>query len=643
MDMLVRTPQPHQTESLLGYVLRVSEANGYETPARMLASIGAAGKNGQNQDIDLEKLAAVVGCDIEQLRKIANKSKNSDRPFLLGRAVSSGGALNALRLGRPAFCPHCVEEDGYVDAIWDLGLVAACPKHRCAVTEGCSSCGKALTYRRPGILTCNCGANLASVPKNGVSDEIVGLTEIIFSKARGISLLSLKNAMNFPTEQLEQLSLPDFCELLILLGRLAMYIPIGIVANNHLLSAKKVSDTLSDWPNGFHRLLLDIDAEFSSPRRGNGNQIPRFKHFYVPMFAHQGRYKRIEFLHDEFIRFNRLKMAQETTVKNVFPIVGEQPHWVSQSYLISRWGISSQALRQLLDHGGMPLRIKESEGKSAFLIDISRFEPIETVNAKPLPRKIASFRYGIPSAILIQLRKRGVFSNPTRAPEDGPFDTKQLDDFQKRMIGDSKLLGVDEPRVRTALRMDEILGELNSANTKQKTGFIITYLSGKIPALGRTGESIADLVFEREQVNELGHVVRPGRHSSRQSYEQTANLLETQSFVVQGLVNLGYLEAIPTFAKNRKAVTAESIKNFRENWKSIPSIALSLATFSQLVQRVADENGIFRLIVQHGKMQIQRSSFVKQEDVSKLRELCISELAKEKPILFTSLTIKERD
>jgi len=208
------------------------------------------------------------------------------------------------------------------------------------------------------------------------------------------------------------------------------------------------------------------------------------------------------------------------------------------------------------------------------------------------------------------------------------------------MIGDSKIVSADESRARTVLRMDEILGELNSANTKQKTNFIIAYLAGKIPALGRTGESIDDLLFDKGQVCELGHVVRPGRHTPKQSYEHTANLLGTPSFIIPGLVRLGYLEATPTFDRNRKAVTAESTRSFCESWKSVPSIALSLATFSHLVQRVADENGIFRLIVQRGKIKIQRSSFVKQADVSRLRELCISELRKEKSVVLTSLRMK---
>ena len=44
-DGLVRHPRPHPTESLFGYILRLTEENGYPTPFSILSLIG----NGNHQ------------------------------------------------------------------------------------------------------------------------------------------------------------------------------------------------------------------------------------------------------------------------------------------------------------------------------------------------------------------------------------------------------------------------------------------------------------------------------------------------------------------------------------------------------------------------------------------------------------------
>ena len=214
MDMLLRTPQPHPTESLLGYVLRVSEANGYESPARMLRSAGTAGKSGKGQIISPQKLSALVGCDAETIRRIANNTEDGDRSLLLGEVMIDKSGPRQLRLSKPGFCPQCVAEIGYIEAMWDLRLLLACHKHQCETVSTCHVCGERLDYYRPGLLACSCGADLGAAPVKRVSNRVADLMRIIGQKAHGNELRSLVMETDLPISRLESLSISDICYML---------------------------------------------------------------------------------------------------------------------------------------------------------------------------------------------------------------------------------------------------------------------------------------------------------------------------------------------------------------------------------------------------------------------------------------------
>jgi len=518
MDMLVRTPQPQPTESLLGYVLRLSEANGYETPVRMLASTKVASGNGHAQDICIEKLAPLVGCDPARLLPLANKLEGSDRLYFLGQSIGSKSGRNALRLAKPGFCPHCVSEVGHIDAFWDLEFAAACPRHHCTVINSCHLCGMPLTYHRPGILTCNCGANLANAPTTKVSEKISSLMEVLFTKAKGASLLSLKNEMNFPIKYLESLSIEDFFDAFMLLGRLALYKPITMSSDNHLLNATIVSDTFADWPSGFHSLLRHIDAKFSSSHHRGDKAIPRFKHFYAPMFSFQNRSKRFRFLHDEFARFNLLVLTKAEKPSALEIIINERPNWVSKKYLVLRWGISRTALDELLDQGALPVKTQKRCGSLEYQIDISKFEPLESPDAQLLPRKDASLHCGIPSAVLTQLRQRGIYKNTSPVMTIGSFSIRDLDILCLSLIRKANLIEVNVLRADATVRMCEVLSNANPANAGRKADFIASYLTGKIPALGRIGNTAGEILFSRSALRGFGCVPRIKRNSSKGAF-----------------------------------------------------------------------------------------------------------------------------
>ena len=199
MSLLVRTPSPCINESLLGFVLRVSEANGYDTPWHILRLAEIDQGQMQTAGFPIEKLSKVLGQSTESLTRIAYQSDTIKGHFkILDHSLGPSLKDSPLRLSRPAFCPHCVEETGFIDAFWDLNAAVACPKHHCPPLRNCPSCRTAIRWFRPGLLTCECGARLTNTPSVAIDTPAIELMQLILSKLHGKPLSELPNESGFP-------------------------------------------------------------------------------------------------------------------------------------------------------------------------------------------------------------------------------------------------------------------------------------------------------------------------------------------------------------------------------------------------------------------------------------------------------------
>jgi len=70
MKLLLRTPAPHPTESLLGFALRVSELNGYDSPWHIFSLACFVQGEIVSAGFKVNKLAAILGFKPEQFEQI---------------------------------------------------------------------------------------------------------------------------------------------------------------------------------------------------------------------------------------------------------------------------------------------------------------------------------------------------------------------------------------------------------------------------------------------------------------------------------------------------------------------------------------------------------------------------------------------
>lgn len=126
--MLVVTPRPRPTESLTGYLLRLSGANGYPTMSYLLASMHGHWYRSAIGRLDAAPLAELAGLSAADIARLTHRPASRPRAFIriYGHDIPSYEA----NLRHPKVCPHCLAEGTGCEAFWDLTQVVACPRHQ---------------------------------------------------------------------------------------------------------------------------------------------------------------------------------------------------------------------------------------------------------------------------------------------------------------------------------------------------------------------------------------------------------------------------------------------------------------------------------------------------------------------------------
>ena len=106
--LLVRTPPPYHYESLFGFLLRVSELNGYQSPWDVAKLAGMSVNESKSRKLPVGKLTQVLGLDANALNRFSylpfnegagNRFKLLDHVFRISSSQRVS-ILPTLRKGR---------------------------------------------------------------------------------------------------------------------------------------------------------------------------------------------------------------------------------------------------------------------------------------------------------------------------------------------------------------------------------------------------------------------------------------------------------------------------------------------------------------------------------------------------------------
>jgi TniQ len=300
---------PLKWESPRGYLCRVAAAHSYASPLWLLKVAGLSSPAESESEHNVAAMAFALRLSEEEWRSMTYLRICGAGRFKKCRFLGHVVAASQLNLGISRVCVHCLIEQSVWWAVWDLGMSAACVRHRCLLSDRCSRCGQALRWNRPAVHLCHCGSDLRRQHATSANCELFAVTEAIYSMA-GVAPETRGQVLGFP-EELHGLSLDAALTFLQALGSISgnEIKKRSAFAATQLVYVKEVCESaahaLAEWPNGFYSVLSRTMASRVPrvPRLSFVQAFGNFYHYYLKVQSHT----EFQFLRNAFVNFAAFK------------------------------------------------------------------------------------------------------------------------------------------------------------------------------------------------------------------------------------------------------------------------------------------------------------------------------------------------
>jgi hypothetical protein len=288
---------PVAGESPRGYLCRTAHDHGYGSPNALaqIAGLWVSGTGkvtGLDQEAAIKQLSYTLRLEPEEWRlmcyhHVKGPNRFKQRSFY-GEAISA----DDLNYRKPRLCTACLRDHPIWWAVWDLGLVAVCPVHRCLLLSQCPACKRKITWERPAVHKCRCGLDFRQVSSEPADSGLVAINAIIFRAAK-FTLAETARVdvadFGFPPELLQ----------LKLAALLRFVLFVGSINEGSILRRKqrpfRATDLvgaiaicrgavalLRDWPRPLREVLRRMIPQSANPATLNFSDI--FGNFYRHLF-----------------------------------------------------------------------------------------------------------------------------------------------------------------------------------------------------------------------------------------------------------------------------------------------------------------------------------------------------------------------
>jgi hypothetical protein len=444
---LLITPKPEKDEGFISYLLRLTEANGYDTPSWILSLSGIDYMELQwkftfvfSCSEGFKKLAKLIGHALSDLIGLlylpAPSSKN-----VTGEADYSfyGAFLNRsiIRPHCPKVCVKCLNESGYCRRVWDCSLVTVCPIHECLLVDTCPKCKRRLKAIRNRLSVCVCGCDWSELPPDLRPEHEITVSRRIYQLC---GLLPLDHHSKERLNPLQSLGLQDFvivltfiagleCEMSWATGRPSKSIKLrNEELHTHITKAYQVFE---NWPHNFHQFLdkkSKGDIRFT-PRDGKLDTALKeefgalFKQLYGDL-----RDPQFNFLREAFAQYlnNRLRTQCEEGDRTSLLPACEDDRYISVTEARRLLNISHDSLVDLLKTGKIAFVIKNQDTTVSYLLRLSDVERIKMKYEQALGTRELAKQLGVDHMMINRLVEEGHLRRESRRTTDayhaGKFD-----------------------------------------------------------------------------------------------------------------------------------------------------------------------------------------------------------------------------
>ena len=594
MTLLVRTPPPRSTESLMGFVLRVAEANGYESPRYIwdLAQVPRGAELAPR--FPVEGLAEILGQDPENLRRIAYRARSEGRGSFKILEHSLGDDLRGdiLRLRKPAFCPLCVADQGDIDAFWDLGVAVACPVHHCAALSACPACGSPLTWLRPGLLVCHCGGPLTTARIESTDDALCELMAYLQARLHGSPFDSAQSHAGFPIEFLSAVPFSALIRMLAVLGAQALKAR-RLEATSSVSAVAEAASTLADWPHGYHRFLSLLGGRALSEHPESVGLRKQFIGFYNSTFQNRVSSAYTTFLREEFLRFGQQHWGRAVVDNKLFRDrdAATLGRFVSKQELSRRFRIWKPMMNRMIADGSL-VTMRIGTGRcSRIVVDLEKSRLPEDSEGTITVRQAAA-ELGLPVSVLQELRRTGVLATGLRRGHVNSWHRDDVEVFRVR----SRALPVttDHDPGYSCVRLGDLM-RLKLRDARAKADIVAAVVDGRLAVRGRENDRPGGLILDRAEVDAFLLYKRRDVEGKSYSMPECAKVTDICPCAVAGAIKMGLLTAQDRGGRVR--VSAASVEQFQAEYVPLSVLARKLGSSTPRLLRTCRDEGLSTVAV----------------------------------------------
>jgi hypothetical protein len=609
-SLLVRHPRAHSTESLPGYMLRLTQENGYPSPWRICSIAGLKQSEIRTSGFRIEKLAAVSNQPTSRLKEIGFSAPPGQPRW--ARLLNHPVVPTELVLMDSRICPDCASELGFIEAHWHLRLMAVCPIHLRLALCNCGSCGKRLRWFRPGLLECVCGANLKAQAGPLFGDDTT-LFGVLRAKVLGCDFYG-KNPNGFPIHDLLRMNLRSLVALVRGLGKLQAIASRGIEISEDVNVVFAAAEALRDWPENFMKLMEAfadrdrVEADVAAAKQFSAVYRIAFKNKAI------NPADQIDFVKRAFVEFlaNRWGKAYIDPKMLRHLNNGTERRFVSLAEFADRMGVQKRTARRLLESAAVPFeRLKCGESERV-VVDASAIRtPIRSEGAI-LRTRAAAKRVGLPVSVLLELRSTDHFEVRHLSPGKPGWHQCDIDGFEHKVLTAARHSG--------AFSSGETISLLRIMDNRHrspdlKADIVRAILSGEIAAVRNAGSRIATLQIEAAAFERWLKRTSDRQLADSRTPSEAAKDLQCDRGCIRSLLQMGLLRATKTCTGLR--IESDSILSFRKQYASLVSYANQLHTSTRGLMARCTEAGIPLLSVRIAR-QAGPQPFIRVSDAMRL-------------------------
>ena len=431
-ELLVRHPPPFPTESLFGYILRLSQENGYTTPWTLFLTAGMKPHEIRGTGIRFTKLARFANRPSSELNAIAYSSPERRRSCrLLGHPL----VLADLNLKNPKFCPQCVAEKGFIEGHWDLRLMTGCPIHRQSLLSCCPKCGSPVRWLRRGLLECQCGADLdGDQPPISVAEA--SLLGIVRNRALHLAP-STENPSRLPLAGLQSMDLRTLLFVILTLGKRRLIADSADWRDSKSL-IRAAAHVLENWPANFFGLLQEIGAK-ASTQTTNGSVRQQFSNIYWVLFKYKiiGKPEQAHFLRIAFLDFALNHWGRGFVDQRLIRRSGKElpsKRFQTPSEIAKGLGVDPRTAARLLEDKKIFRKSIRSGKLERSLVDSNLIDIPRTCPGRVYRARKAAAMIGLSPAVLRSLKTSGDYEVRHLFPTAPGFHVLDIKAFAQKVL-----------------------------------------------------------------------------------------------------------------------------------------------------------------------------------------------------------------